>query len=72
MELQSLGLSRIYAGLDEDGIAKLFFVDKTGNIHHVYSRDWHRIVETLGAVSGEMLIVSLAKEQVDENCEEEL
>jgi len=53
---------KIYAGLDEDGIAKLYSVDEHEIIRRVYHEEWIKILDNLNAKPGEMLRVYLRKE----------
>lgn len=57
---------KIYAGLDTDGIAKLFTVinNEPAKIEH---SDWLKILDQLGAEPGEMLVVELSRESEDKH-----
>ena len=53
---------KIYAGLDRDGIAKLFLV-QDGKIKTIGHQEWLEIVDDLDLEPGEMPVVFLYKER---------
>jgi hypothetical protein len=57
----------IYAGLDIDGVVKLFTLDKNKEPHAITREHWITILESQNAQMGEMLQTKLFRENHENN-----